>query len=148
MSGDVRRVVHVIDGLGTGGAERSLMELVVAARTAGWASTVVCLHRRDQGVQSSALASGTDVRFVKARSLVGRVRALRRAIDDVDPDLVHSTLYRATLVSRLACRGGRAPVLTSLVNTPYAETRIDKGRTTVSWKAVIPVERWREACIR
>ncbi len=130
-------MVHVIDGLGAGGAERSLVELLPVARAAGWASTVVCLYRREQGVQSGALDRGEDVRFLGARSLPGRVRALRRVLDDVDPDLVHSTLFDATMVSRLACRGRQAPLLTSLVNTPYAEARLrDPNVHVVSLRAL------------
>jgi glycosyltransferase involved in cell wall biosynthesis len=137
-----RRVVHVIDGLGAGGAERSLVELLPVARAAGWASTVVCLHRRGEGVQSDAIRRGEDVRFLEARSLPQRVRALRRVLDDVGPDLVHSTLFAATVVARLACRDRRAPLLTSLVNTPYATARLgDPNINVFSIRALRTLDR-------
>ena len=125
------RVFHVIDGLGTGGAERSLAEMLGELDARGIASTVLPLQRRGRGVEAS-LATSADVRFLDGPGIVGQVRHLRTAIRQGKPDLLHTTLFAASTVGRLAAAGG-PPVLTSLVNTPYdparrADLRFAKGK--------------------
>jgi glycosyltransferase involved in cell wall biosynthesis len=116
------KVLYVIDGLGTGGAERSLAELLPALEPAGISATVACLHRRVEGIQSEVVAAGADVRFLPPGPLAP-LRALRRIVTDEQPDLVHTTIFASNLFGRLASLGSRAVVLTSLVNTPYAPIR-------------------------
>src|SRR5262245_27428673 len=116
------RVVSVIDGLGFGGAERSLAELLPGMTAAGIEPTVVCLRRRDGGVEADVLAGGYDVRFLPADA-PARVRMLRRVIQQVSPDLIHTTLVGSSLLGRVAAIRTRVPVLTSLVNQTYSRER-------------------------
>jgi len=129
-------VLFVINGLGTGGAERSLAELLPGLRAEGIESIVACLYRRELGVERAILDDKTDVRFVSAKSALGRARALRRLMRAIRPDIVHTTIYEASVVARIACIGFPAIVLTSLVNTPYAparlaDPRIDRRRLAI-----------------
>ena len=117
------RVAAVIDGLGTGGAERSLFETTPLLRAAGIEVTIVCLHRRAEGVEAAMLARGEDVRFLAATHLPTRVRELRGLLREISPDVVHTTIWESSVAGRLAS-WGRFPVLTSLVNTPYAASRL------------------------
>lgn len=117
------RVLHVINGLGTGGAERSLAELLPRLAADGIDGVVACLHRRAEGVQDRLIASGVDVRFVRGRRLPGRVAALRRVIAEVRPDVVHTTIIDADILGRLAAWRTGAPVVTSLVNVSYGSER-------------------------
>jgi len=117
------RVAAVIDGLGTGGAERSLFETTPLLRAAGIEVTIVCLHRRAEGVEAAMLARGEDVRFLAAKHLPTRVRELRGLLHEISPDVVHTTIWESSVAGRLAS-WGRFPVLTSLVNTPYAASRL------------------------
>ena len=116
------RVLHVIDGLGTGGAERSLAEILPHLDQAGIESTLWALHRRGRGVEPGLLAAGYDVRFAASAHLAGRVVELRRVVRERAPDVVHTCLFSANLAGRLAV-AGRVPVLTSLVNTSYDRVR-------------------------
>lgn len=118
------RVLHVIDGLGTGGAERSLCELLPRLDAADISSVVVCLHQRDEGVQEAVRRHGVDVRILSGRHLVSRVTELRRIIEVVQPDVIHTTLYDASLVGRLGAIGSKASVVTSLVNIAYDPVRL------------------------
>lgn len=64
---------------------------------------------------------------------MGWIRSLRRDLGRDRPDLVHTALYRSTLVGRLAAAGTGIPVLTSLVGSSYdpprlAEPGIPRGR--------------------
>ncbi|HEX6207418.1 MAG TPA: glycosyltransferase family 4 protein [Actinomycetota bacterium] len=114
----------VINGLGTGGAERSLAELLPRLVAEGIEPSVVCLYRRDEGVQEDVRAAGFDVRFLSAGGRVGRVRELRGLLAEDRPDLVHTTIFEADLVGRLASASLRIPLVTSLVNTSYDDVRL------------------------
>jgi glycosyltransferase involved in cell wall biosynthesis len=115
------RVLFVIDGLGVGGAERSLAELVPGLDASGFDVTIACLHRRDGGVEPSVIEAGTDVRFLPSGP--SAIRALRRIIRAEQPDIVHTTLLASNLVGRLGSVGTDPVLLTSLVNTPYVTAR-------------------------
>lgn len=115
-------VLFVHNGLGTGGAERSLAELLAALPAHGIRATVAALFRRTEGVEREIEERGVDVRVLPAGHLA-RVRALRRLIAEVDPDLVHTTIFDADLAGRLAAVGGPR-VLSSLVNASYDPVRI------------------------
>ena len=116
-------VLHIIDSLGAGGAERSLAEMLPRFEGAGIRSIVCCLEQRHHGVASSVLEREGDVRILDRHRLVPRVGAFRRMLTEEDPDLVHTTLFASTIVGRLATRRTGIPVLSSLVNTPYTAVR-------------------------
>jgi len=117
------RALFVINGLGTGGAERSLAEMLPGFVERGVEPTVACLARRAEGVQSELVEGGFDIRFLSPAPPVSRAagiprwtRELRRLIDRTGPDIVHTTHFESDVSGRLAARG-RVPVVSSLVNT-------------------------------
>jgi glycosyltransferase involved in cell wall biosynthesis len=116
-------ILFVVNGLGTGGAERSLAELLLRLPDEGIRPTVACLFRRAEGVEAEVLATGVTVHFLKQRTLLGRVRGLRRLIRSERPQIVQTTIYEADVAGRLAARR-LAPVLSVLVNTPYDAIRL------------------------
>ncbi|MDH5237313.1 MAG: hypothetical protein OEW85_06810, partial [Acidimicrobiia bacterium] len=61
MSNDRTRVLAVVNGLGTGGAERSLAESIVPLRRRGVDISVACFHHRPEGVHDQVLATATPV---------------------------------------------------------------------------------------
>jgi glycosyltransferase involved in cell wall biosynthesis len=124
------RPLFVINGMGTGGAERSLSELLLHADLE---PTVVCLHRREEGVQDATIAGGVPVRFVDATRTLGRIRELRAIIRRERPDLVHTTIFEADVAGRLACAGLDVPVVTSLVNPSYERVRASDP-AVASWR--------------
>jgi glycosyltransferase involved in cell wall biosynthesis len=132
----------VIDGLGFGGAERSLAELLPGLSAAGIDPVVACLRRRDGGVQDAVIAQGFDVRFLPA-GRVARTRALRRLIRDESPALVQTTLAEATLTGRFAAAGTGVPILTSLVNELYTPERMRDPHVRASAvRAIRTVDVW------
>lgn len=136
------RVLYVIDGLGTGGAERSLAEMLPRLAEAEVEPTVAALYRRNEGVEADVLRRGFDVRFLPGRG-IGRVRHLRRIVAERRPDLIHTTLFKASQVGRFAAVGGSAPVLTSLVSTPYVSARLlDPKVGRPSLRVVRTVDGW------
>jgi glycosyltransferase involved in cell wall biosynthesis len=137
------RVLYVIDGLGTGGAERSLAEMLPRLAGAGVDATIACFHRRKEGVEQSVLDGGADVRFLAGLGPVGRARRVRGLIGAERPDLVHTTLLESSLAGRLGAMGSGVPVLTSLVNTSYAPERLaDPNIKRSSLTALKVVDGW------
>lgn len=115
------RVLAVVNGLGTGGAERSLAESVEPLRARGIEVEFAVLYQRTNGVEP-LVAQQTAVHHLPPRS-DRRVRALRKLTRQGGFGLVHTTLFEADLAGRLSSIGG-PPVLTSLVNTSYDPARL------------------------
>lgn len=124
------KVLFVIDSLGAGGAERSLDEMLGPLVSMGANVTVACLKTTDVGFQRGVVARGHDVRLVRGRFTATRVLDLRHLITDLRPDVVHTTLFEADVVGRLAAVGTRASLLTSLVNTTYDPVRLGDPRVS------------------
>lgn len=96
------RVLHVINGLGAGGAERSLSEMLPVIRDAGVDCAIACLWRKPEGVHASVAAAGFPVHVIgsqKAQAL----RRLRALISGGSP-----TSYTPRS-SRLTCSVGSRP---------------------------------------
>ncbi len=125
MSNDRTRVLAVVNGLGTGGAERSLAESIVPLRRRGVDISVACFHHRPEGVHDQVLATATPVIVIPEAGWSGRITALHRLVKAQQPDVVHTMLFDSDVVGRLATRGTGVPLLTSLVNTSYDRRRLD-----------------------
>jgi glycosyltransferase involved in cell wall biosynthesis len=114
------RVLHVINQFcGRGGAEVSLREIILGSTGENIEHGVAVLSVRDNHLEPLTDA-GVAV-FVPERE-AGRgssYRSVVAAIRAFAPDLVHTSLYEADLIGRLAAARLRVPVVTSLVNTPY-----------------------------
>lgn len=127
------RVTAVINGLGTGGAERSLVEMLPILRQQHQVEVeVVCLFERVEGV-ATLLRGQTNVTRLTASSWIGRIMQLRRILRKRPPDLVHTTIFEADLVGRFAAAGTGIPVLSSVVNVSYDEARAADPRVK-AWK--------------
>lgn len=118
----------MIDGLGTGGTERSLADMLPGLRDSGVTASLACLHQRGRGVESSVCEAGFPVTFLEGRRLVTRARGLAQLIRGHRPDLIHSMIFDATLAARLAALVTRVPQITSLVNTSYDPVRFKDPR--------------------
>lgn len=129
------QVLHLINGLGAGGAERSLAQQLPLLRARGIDSVVVCLNRRSEGVQESVIAEGWDVRFLPP-GWPGRVKGLRDIIRQATPNLVHTAIFEADLLGRVATIGTGVPVVSSLVNMSYELVRHGDPNVT-HWKLAI-----------
>lgn len=115
------KILYAINGLGTGGAEHSLLDLLEHLPP-DIEAVVAALQRRDEGVEAR-VATRATVHYAPRPGLRSVVPWLRRLIARERPDLVHGMIFEADLAARLAAIGG-PPVLTSLVNTSYEDTRV------------------------
>jgi len=84
---------------------------------------IVCLTHAPGELEGEARRWAEDVRVVGGGwpSIVSGVRQLLRR---ERPDLLHTSIFEADVVGRLAAIGTRVPVLCSLVNTSYAPIRL------------------------
>jgi len=102
------RACHVIHDLRRGGAEHLLSDLAVVAGGAGMEMSVVSLMPlSESGYADSLRASGIPLRSLGLRSRWDPRAAarLRRVVEDLRPDVLHSHLKHADLVvGRVALR--------------------------------------------
>jgi glycosyltransferase involved in cell wall biosynthesis len=105
-----RAILHVISGLGIGGAEASLVQIATALQTGGMPQHVVCVgaiedyaaELRSRGVSVTVL--GID----GAIHLPAGIVHIARLVRQVDPAVVQGWMYHGNLLAALAHRlGGR-----------------------------------------
>ncbi|CCG01333.1 glycosyltransferase [Blastococcus saxobsidens] len=129
---DELHVVHVINRLSpSGGAEVSLLQSLPHLRAAGIRSTVVTVHPHDRGSRvDEARSSGADVICLDAPGLLSATARFMRLLPGLQADLVHTTLFDAGVVGRVAARMRGVPAVISVVNAAYAATvgRASGGR--------------------
>jgi glycosyltransferase involved in cell wall biosynthesis len=103
------KVLHVITGLGIGGAETQLRSLVAHSRHE---SEVVCLYNPGP-IAAELRAAGVRVVDLGMRSNrdVAAVRRLASVMRAGCYDVVHTHLYRACIYGRLAARLASVPVI-------------------------------------
>ena len=122
------RILHVlyfIDSLVPAGAERSLVALAPHLAQRGVQLDVAYLHDRP-GLQDDLERAGAQL-FCLAGNW-GRAGWLGRAtrlISNRRPALVHTTLYEADLVGRVAGALTGRPIVSSLVNVAYGPEMLD-----------------------
>jgi glycosyltransferase involved in cell wall biosynthesis len=114
------RVLYVLDSLADGGAETSLAHIAAAYRDADIDLHVAFLRSR-WDVAATLRQSGATLHPVALDG--GRwtqLRSLVRLIREQSPDVVHTTLYEADVLGRLAATAARRPVVTTLANSAYS----------------------------
>ena len=135
------RVLHAIDSLGSGGAERSLCDLLPIFRAAGIDSAVVCGIDRGGSIRDEVLRQGVSVHIVGTNRLVALAR-MRQRVADWRPHIVHTTLFESDILGRVASFGTSARVLTSLVSTTYDGVQLADARVRpVKLRAAKTVDR-------
>jgi glycosyltransferase involved in cell wall biosynthesis len=109
------RVLLLVNSLVSAGAELSLRALQTPLAERGIDTRLATLTAVGVG------AGDRDI-DVLGEAYPGRRRAVaraRRAVRRHRPDLVHTTLFEADLVGRVAARLEHVPAVSSLVSTPY-----------------------------
>lgn len=127
------RVVMLLDSLAPGGTEQSSLVLAPRLRDHGIDVTIVTLKAAAHGLEDVAAAAGVPVVRLQPGSFVSRVRQLRTLLRRERPALLHTALFTADQVGRLAAWGTGVPVLASFVNTPYDRSRLIDPNV-VRWK--------------
>ena len=103
-------IVHIISGLGTGGAETMLVQMSVSLRARGFYQHVIGLSTHDR-LAADLKANDIDVTVLGARSLAslpGVMTSLVRTVNRLQPRIIQGWMYHGNLAasfSHFMCRG-------------------------------------------
>ncbi|MQA10554.1 MAG: glycosyltransferase [Pseudonocardiaceae bacterium] len=139
------KVLHVITGLGVGGAELQLRSILQHTRHT---SDVVTLYNPG-AVADMIRADGGRVYDLGMRSNteLSALLRLRKLISDGWYDVVHTHLYRSCVYGRLAARLAGTPVVLSTEHS-IGETHLERRRMTAGVRALyLGTERLSQATI-
>lgn len=117
------KIAFVINGLGAGGTERSTTLMLPLLLERGVEVEVFTLKREQVGDEQRVRDMGIPVTLLSGTKWASRIRSLRRELKRFQPDLVHTAIFEADVIGRIAAIGTRVPVVSSLVNTPYDPVR-------------------------
>ena len=132
--GGSTRLLFVINGLGTGGAERSLAEMLPRFTARGYECSVAVLHQREEGVESAVRESGVPVNWLGPGRWIPWYTSLRKMIGEWRPDLIHTTIFEADIVGRSVAWRYRIPAVSSVVNTSYGSSVRSRDSRVPGWK--------------
>jgi glycosyltransferase involved in cell wall biosynthesis len=127
------KVLHVITGLGVGGAELQLRSILQHSRHDGEVLTLynpgpVAEMIRDDGTRVTDLG-------MHRNSELGALRRMYRLIRDGGYDVVHAHLYRSQIYGRAAAWLARTPVVVSTEHS-IGETHLERRRMTAGVRAL------------
>lgn len=94
------RIVHVITGLGQGGAESALINLCRDMRSVVEETTVISLGAGSENAEPLR-KSGALVHELEPGSVISATVQLRRRLAEIRPDVVHCWMYHPLLLSPL-----------------------------------------------
>lgn len=125
------RVLHIIDSLSVGGAERLLVALTNRIDQQTFETYVCCLGVIDGNVLASDLAGLSAPPYVvNSRRLYNPrlIAELAKYITTHNIDVVHTQLTHADIAGRVAARLTKRPVISTLQNEPrdYERQRLDR----------------------
>lgn len=118
------KVVFLIDSLGAGGAERSLALLAPEIARSGVEVGFLTLYSAKQGFEDEVRDQGIPAETLEVRRFPCRVREARRYLRLQRPDIVHTAMFAADQVGRIAAIGLDVKVISSLVNVPRSPDRM------------------------
>lgn len=129
-------VLHVLESLEIGGSERQLVNLVTRSDTRRFRH-VVCTLSGGGPLVGALQAANVPVRElgIRSRGIWPVVHRLWRLVNEVQPDILHATLFRPGVAARVIGRVRNLPVVTSLVNTTYEPEWFLDNPELSPWKA-------------
>ena len=126
------KVLAVMDGTGTGGAETSMAAMAPLMAENGVELEVAYFHDRS-GAKEKFIEAGIPLIHVPhGRNRLVTVWRLRRVIKERRPDLVHTMVFEADIIGRTAAFLARVPVMSSIINEMYGPEQIALSRH--AWK--------------
>jgi glycosyltransferase involved in cell wall biosynthesis len=140
-------VVHLIEALGPGGAERLLYTNLKHFDPERVQSTVITVYPHATHWLEPIRALGVPVVCLDCRGprdIPKGVRKLRTWLRENRPDVIHSHLWAANIIGRVAGRFSRTPVISSIHNPDHeAEAWADGADVSLmKRRAVRELDRW------
>jgi glycosyltransferase involved in cell wall biosynthesis len=141
------RILHVIESLGRGGAERQLVNQILAHDRSSIQSSVIVLNpplhlAHELKTAGVAITTFDLPRFRDFTRAIFRLTAMVKALK---PDIIHTWLTRADIYGRIAAMlGGRIPVISGIHAPIYAPTMYLDNPQQKRWKLALirQLDRW------
>lgn len=144
----MKRILHVISGLGTGGAETTLSQLAAALARRGWDQHIVGISEHDDHAQSLR-TSGIEVTVLGLRSLfgaVGGILKLRQVVRRFSPSVIQGWMYHGDLFAALGhIVAGGSSARCLLWN--LRASNMDAGRYAKIVRGCALLSRWPDAVV-
>jgi glycosyltransferase involved in cell wall biosynthesis len=140
-------VVHLIEALGPGGAERLLYTNLKHFDPEQIRSTVITVYSNANHWLEPIKALGVPVVRLNCnspRDILKGIRTLRTWLLENKPDLIHSHLWAANLIGRVAGRITKTPVISSVHNPDHeAEAWADGAEVSILKRRIVrALDRW------
>lgn len=117
------KVFLLIDTLETGGAETSILEIASGLRN--WNPVVIQIYPGET-LKPRFEKAGIKVYSLNVKAKFGireGVKKLSKIIEKEKPDLIHATLFKSEIISRIVGPKYKIPVINSFVNDTYSKER-------------------------
>jgi glycosyltransferase involved in cell wall biosynthesis len=142
------RVLHVIVGLGAGGAEATLANFISASDRRRFETMVISLT--DRGVYGDSIErSGARVVALGTRAGVPDPRAffrVRKVVREYRPHLIQSWMYHADVLAALVTRTTRAPLLWN-VRCSYIDLNAVSWVTRITIRLAAAMSGWPQGAV-
>jgi glycosyltransferase involved in cell wall biosynthesis len=140
-------VVHLIEALGPGGAERLLYTNIKHFDAEEIRSTVITVYPHATHWLEPIEALGVPVVCLNCdspRDIPKGIRTLRKWLRQNKPDLIHSHLWAANMIGRIAGRLTKTPVISSIHNPDHeAEAWADGADVGLFKRRIVrELDRW------
>ncbi len=138
------KILIVIDSLGPGGAEKSMVELGKFLKNTKHEVLFLCQDKRKINFEDQLKEVGIGVDYFENKKFFGKVLELASYVNKCNPDIIHSVLVGSNLLlrmSRLITKKGK--VIQSLVSTPYSLER--KKDSKLPWQKFLlakQIDKW------
>ncbi|WP_034888144.1 glycosyltransferase family 4 protein [Gillisia sp. Hel_I_29] len=129
------KIIILINSLGAGGAERSMVEFAKFLQLKDEVNLqIVCLKHKKIGLEDEVNNFGIHtVYYEGSNNLRSKIKFVSQIVKDENPDIIHSVLAESNLILRLSrFFVSKGKVIQSLVNTPYSLER--KKDSELSWQ--------------
>lgn len=138
-------MLHLIEGLGSGGAERALYNVLKHLDPARVRSTVVSVNDQLDFWTEPIRALGIEVLTLRCRNhrdIPAGIARFRRLLRERRPDLVHTQLFPANIIGRVAAKLAGVPAITTVQIVEYAPEAWSTPSLRVKRLVARAVDRW------
>ena len=128
------RILHLIEDLSRGGAQRRLLNDVRYLDAAAFENRIAYLFARTELTQD--FDSLNIPQLFLGKSAVKRFFALKKILADYKPHIVHSQLFFANVLARIALAGNRDSTLVSTLQYPDYDRDCNAGVYSLKRKSI------------
>jgi glycosyltransferase involved in cell wall biosynthesis len=146
------KVLHLIETLGSGGAERLLHTNLRHFDPTEIESRVITIFSRGEYWKEHIAEIGVEIKSLECSGfsdILSGVRKLRRELIAERPDVIHTHLWTANVIGRIGGRLTGIPVISSIHNPEY-EPEAMSGTSRLKLSAAKHIDKWtaRFGCTR